>query len=98
MAAITVIARLTAKPGKLPDILAELPALVAVTRAEQGCLSYVPHVSPDQPDEMCFVEEWASRDAQEEHLATEHIKAFRDITAPLLVRRDVTVWEAHESA
>lgn len=98
MAAVAVIARLTARPGMLPEVLAALPPLVAATRAEEGCLSYVPHVSPERPDEMCFIEKWSSRAALDKHLATEHIGAFRDTTGPLLAQSDVTVWEIHEPA
>ncbi|WP_461208943.1 putative quinol monooxygenase [Desulfocurvus sp. DL9XJH121] len=94
MSQVTVVARNIARPGELPVILAALAPLVAATRAEEGCLEYVPHVRPEAPDEMCFVEKWASREALEKHLASEHIATFRSITGPLLLSSDVTVWEA----
>lgn len=98
MAAVAVVARLRAKPGKLSGVLAALPPLVAATHAEEGCVEYVAHVSPDQPDEMCFLEKWESRQALDKHLATEHIGAFRETTGPLLESADVTVWDVHELA
>lgn len=94
MAEVTVVARLTARAGKLPEILAALGPLVAATRAEAGCLDYMPHTRAEAPDELCFVERWRSREDLEKHAASTHIGAFHAITGPLLEARDVTVWEA----
>lgn len=93
MSQVAVTALLTTKPGQGAKLEALLPALVAATRAEQGCLSYTPHRT-DQADRYCFLEQWQSREHLDRHLATDHLAAFRSATAEILEQADVTVWRA----
>ncbi len=57
------------------EAFADLQQLVL---AEEGCLQYELFVSPYAPQRFCLVEKWASQDALDVHLATEHLSDFRE--------------------
>jgi len=57
------------------EAFADLQQLVL---AEEGCLQYELFVSPYAPKRFCLVEKWASQDALDVHLATEHLSDFRE--------------------
>lgn len=42
---------------------------VARSRAESGCLAHAVYESAEQPNELVFVEEWASEQALQAHFA-----------------------------
>ena len=72
---IRVVARVSVRPERLDETLAAFNALVAATRAEEGCLKYELLQNVDDPNDLTFVEEWASREALTDHFATEHFTA-----------------------
>lgn len=72
---LRVVARITAKPDKVPDVRAILLGLVAPTRAEEGCVVYELLQNRADPTDFTFVEEWASDATFERHHATAHIRA-----------------------
>ena len=72
---ITVVATLVSQADKVDDTQAALSALVAPTRAENGCISYELFQSDDDPTEFVTVEEWSDDEAMAAHLASEHIAA-----------------------
>jgi quinol monooxygenase YgiN len=65
-----------ALPGREADLRAALLALVAPTRAEDGCLRYDLHDDPDDPARCAFYEVWASPDHHRAHDATDHVAAI----------------------
>ena len=71
---ITVIARLTAKPGYEEQVRAQSISLVEPSRAETGNLSYSTFNSATDPREWVVVEEWESREDFERHLASAHMQ------------------------
>jgi len=84
---IHVIATIEVKEGKKTEYLDALRANVPNVRAESGCLLYEPCEDAStsiaaQPSQrahiVTVVEQWASLDALETHLASTHMKAFRD--------------------
>lgn len=76
MAALTIIAHITAQPDKIDLVKTELEKLVPVTRAEGGCLQYDLHQDNDDPAHFMFFENWETRDLWQAHMAAPHIKAF----------------------
>lgn len=94
--AVTVLALLTFKDAMPREVRDYLPELVAKTRAEPGCISYVPHLPLEGDSKLYFHEVWESRAALENHAASEHLKQFRELTAPHLAggKSDVTLWRA----
>ena len=48
MSALSLVARIKAKPGKEAELRQVLTALVQPTRAEEGCLTYDLHVANDR--------------------------------------------------
>lgn len=90
---LTVIATVKAKEEKVRHVKEVLMGLIAPTREEPGCISYVLHQATDDVCSFVFVEEWASQAALDEHLQTPYLQGFLaqadDILAAPL---DVTMW------
>ena len=72
--ALRVVAHLQAQPDKADELRALLEGLVAPTHQETGCISYELLEGLDDPAKFTFVEEWASEEALQAHLGTEHIQ------------------------
>lgn len=73
---LTVIARMTALPGKEAELRAELEQLVAPTLAEDGVVNYDLHVAVDDPATFFFYENWESPGHLEAHLGNSHLVEF----------------------
>lgn len=73
---IAVVATARARAGRSADLEAAVHALVAPTRAEQGCLTYELHRSLTDPDVWVFYEVWASQETFDLHLASGPLTAF----------------------
>lgn len=91
--ALTVVARAKAKTEKLQQVEEMLTGLIAPTRQEPGCISYVLHRSPDDPCSFLFVEKWRSQADLNEHLQKPYLQALINqadalLSAPL----DVALW------
>lgn len=80
---VTVIAEMTAKPGKEEELKRHLLVLVEQTRQEQGCVQYHLHVSDDDPRKFVFVENWTTSEALDRHTKSAHMNAFRQVSAEL---------------
>lgn len=90
--AVRVLAILQADQGKGPAQLAAFEQLAPLVRAEGGCLQYDLHAVVDAPDRFVVVEQWASREALDAHLASAHmatyaagVSAFRTQPADVLI-------------
>lgn len=84
---VIVIAEVGIVPGHLEEALALARAHVARSRAEPGCLSHAVLADPDQPAHLCFVEEWASEAALQDHFAVRATQQFVDALALLAATR-----------
>jgi quinol monooxygenase YgiN len=90
---VTVIARVKAKADKLEETESVLMDLIAPTRGEPGCISYVLHQAQDDKCSFVFVENWASQMALDEHLQKPYLQAFIARADELLAEPlDVTLW------
>jgi quinol monooxygenase YgiN len=75
MADLDVVAVLTAKPGSESLMRDALTALVAPTRAEDGCISYDLYASATDPQVFVTVEKWRSQADVDAHMGSAHIQA-----------------------
>ncbi|MDT5059756.1 MAG: hypothetical protein QOH63_215 [Acidobacteriota bacterium] len=81
---VTVLARVRAKVGMEEQVKRECLALVAPSRAEQGCLNYDLHQSADDPTLFIFYENWESLEDLERHLESSHSLQFDERTEGML--------------
>ncbi|MEM8741723.1 MAG: putative quinol monooxygenase [Pseudomonadota bacterium] len=77
---LTILAQITAAPGKEDLVRAELETLVPITRGEQGCLQYDLHVDTDAPGFFVFYETWESRALWQAHMNAPHLAAYMAAT------------------
>ena len=74
---ITVLAKLTAQPGKEAEMRAALEAMVAeVDAKEPGVLKYTMHTVEAEPTVFWMIEEYADEAALAAHGTTDHMKSF----------------------
>ena len=82
---LTVIARMTALPGKEQELRSTLEGLVEPTLAEDGNVNYDLHVAKDDPATFFFYENWTGSAKFDAHLASDHLVAFANRLGELLV-------------
>lgn len=73
---LTILAQITAKPGKEAFLRSKLEGLIAPTRAETGCVIYDLHVDNENPAFFVFYEIWESRELWQDHMNAPHVAAF----------------------
>jgi quinol monooxygenase YgiN len=93
---LVLIAHLRARPGKAAELSRSLAALVAPTRREPGCLSYVLHGAADDPALFMLYEVWRGRADLDRHFEEPYLRAFLArqeelLGAPLEMRSYVTL-------
>jgi quinol monooxygenase YgiN len=92
--AVTVIARVSAKPGQEFRVQQVLEGLLAPTRAEPGCINYDLHQSQTNPALFLFYENWESEGHLEAHARSAHIQAFRKLAEEILAEPvEITKWK-----
>jgi quinol monooxygenase YgiN len=90
---LTVIARVRAKKGKASLLRKELRRLIALTRAEAGCINYDLHESQDDPALFVFYENWKSAADLAAHMRTPHFQAAMKLLPKLVDGPvDITKW------
>ncbi len=90
---LTVVATLEAKPGQEAALEAALRALLAPTRAEQGCVTYDLHRSDEKPGLFVFHETWSSRPLWEAHMQSPHLQDFGAQQEALVARWELFAGE-----
>jgi quinol monooxygenase YgiN len=100
---IRVVAVITAKPGRLDELLAVFRANVPAVRAEKGSVEYAAHadapgVGPVQakfgPETFVVLESWANPEAFAAHIAAPHMAAYAKKTKDLIASRAIHVLSA----
>jgi quinol monooxygenase YgiN len=91
--AATLIVRLNPRDGQEMLLEAELRALVAPTRKEEGCLTYDLYRSAELPIAFMLHEVWASREHHARHTNTPHFLRWNARKDALLASRDATFWK-----
>ncbi len=93
--AIAIFTRLTAKPGKRPELLAALDELAESTRAEPGNEMFVCHAARDEPDVVLGYELFTDDAAIADHRATDAVRIARERLDNLLLEPpEITYAEA----
>ena len=76
--ALTIVAELTARPGKEDALREALKAIIPPTLAEPGCIQYDMHEDNDRPGHFIFYETWENRAIWDgSHNVAPHIRAFQ---------------------
>ncbi len=83
---VSVLAKITARPDKIDELISLLLHLVEETRKENGCISYQFLQSRSDPGDFVCVEEWASDCAIDSHLASAHVQDALLKAVPLLAK------------
>lgn len=92
---LTVIARMKAKQGAEEQLRQELMGLLPPTRAEEGCINYDLHQSPQDGSRFLFHENWESEEHLKRHSQSEHIRSFRARAGELLDGpAEIELWRA----
>lgn len=91
--AITIVVLLRSKEGQHLLLEAEIRALLAHTRKEEGCVQYDLHHSLDNPSLFLLHEVWATRAHHTAHTKTPHFLRWDARKDSLLASREVTFWQ-----
>lgn len=89
---IVIVVELTIKEGAETRFLEAARKCVAATREEAGNRAYSLLRNPFAPNEFTFLEQWASKESLDIHVATAHFKAFGEAV------KDLVTSEAKTSA
>jgi len=84
----------TLRPREGQDLLleAELRALIAPSRKEDGCLAYELHRSADPPTAFLLHEIWLTREAHTAHTKSPHFLRWNARKDALLASREAAFW------
>lgn len=94
---IIVTAKFTAKPGMRDKVVEISQKAIALTRKEEGNISYTLFESSDDDVTLMYFEEWETLEALKAHLGTEHIKEGREARKDLIEGAPVVrVFESKE--
>src|SRR5258708_40361621 len=88
--AVTLVVILRAKQGQDLILEAELRALIAPTRREEGCLTYDLHRALEIPGAFLLHEVWATREHHRLHTKTPHFLRWNARKDALLAGREAT--------
>lgn len=80
---LTVVAEISAKPGREEELKQLLLSVIQPTRAEEACIQYDLHVNTDNPANFVFYENWKDAAALQKHLASDHMREFFAKTSEL---------------
>jgi quinol monooxygenase YgiN len=72
-----LLAVLEAKPGCADELRELITTLTRHNRQEPGCVTFIPYEADQYPGRFYLYEIFANADAFDEHLETDHVKAFR---------------------
>jgi len=73
---VKLVAFLKAKPGQEALVTQALRDLAVPSKAEPGCVMYVPCRSKSEPAKLVVIEEWADHCAFDAHAASPHFQEF----------------------
>jgi quinol monooxygenase YgiN len=90
--AVTLVVTLRAKEGQHVLLEAELRALIAPSRKEEGCLQFDLHGCVDQPGTFLLHEVWGAREDHTAHTRTPHFLRWNARKDALLASRESAFW------
>ncbi|AKL96911.1 hypothetical protein CACET_c34680 [Clostridium aceticum] len=82
---VSLIAKITAIPGKETQLMEAITNLTKITREETGCITYIPHVSVENTAEIIIFEQYVDEAALQYHASSPHFNAvFAERSGELL--------------
>ena len=90
---VTVLAIITAKPGKEQQLQEEAQKLVAPTRQEDGCINYDLHFPAGDNTKVMFHENWTCQAALDAHLETPKLVNFLALLEEIAQDTEVSLWQ-----
>lgn len=87
---LVVIAVLTAKPGKGPQVIESFREISALVHEERGCELYAAHLE-QEGDTVVMVERWTTQVDLEAHASGAPLARLNELNADLL-ERPYDVW------
>jgi quinol monooxygenase YgiN len=91
--AVTLAVILRPREGQEMMLEAELRALIAPTRKEEGCLRYDLHRSLEGPSAFLLHEIWETREHHTAHTKTDHFLRWNARKDALLTSREAGSWK-----
>jgi quinol monooxygenase YgiN len=91
--AVTLIVILRPREGQEVLLEAELRALIAPTRREEGCIRYDLHRSAEGPAAFLLHEVWETREDHTRHTKTTHFLRWNARKDALLASREAAFWK-----
>jgi quinol monooxygenase YgiN len=91
--AVTLAVILRPRDGQEYLLEAELRALIAPTRKEEGCLRYDLHRSAEGPSAFLLHEIWETREHHTAHTKTDHFLRWNARKDALISSREVGFWK-----
>ena len=73
---VSFTVRMTFRPEDREEIATTLRELAAASRAEPGCISYIPHRVESDPDTIVIYEQYRDRAALDAHKASPHFALY----------------------
>ena len=73
---ISFTVRMTFRSDDRDEIAQILRELTRLTRQEEGCITYIPHVVDGNPDTVVIYEQYRDEAAAEYHRATPHFARY----------------------
>ncbi len=83
MSTLYLAVSLVAQPGREDELRGALEALLAPSRADDGCLQYDLHVDRENPRHFFLYERWRDETAWRAHMEMPHLKRFGEISPAL---------------
>jgi autoinducer 2-degrading protein len=80
------------RPDGVDRFLPLLKANAEAARGEAGCERFEIFIDPDEPSRMMLLEIYASEEAFQAHLRTDHFRRYSTEAVPLLASRERKVW------
>tara|TARA_R110001606_G_scaffold38358_8_gene107580 strand:- start:752 stop:1039 length:288 start_codon:yes stop_codon:yes gene_type:complete len=91
---LVINAHIHAVAEKRDLVIAELNLLLAPTRAEKGCISYILYQDNLDPNHFMFQEEWESRELWQDHMQGPGLQRWSEKTAGAI--SEFTLYEVTE--
>lgn len=92
----SIIAKLTARPGKEKQLVDAITGLTKTTREEKGCITYIPHVVETNAAEIIIFEQYVDEAALQFHAQSPHFKAVFEARSDELLSKPLEVTVLNE--
>jgi quinol monooxygenase YgiN len=76
--------KLTAQPGRQPELLEIMIQAVQQVQEAPGCMFYIVNTAPEEPDAIVVIEIWESKQDHDNSLKDEAVKGLIAQAMPLI--------------